>query len=222
MCFEGTGKLENWFPRLPKSTRIRVRKLQKTSLVKSWFLQYLPCENLDFGCPKLEISTQKSRKKPSRIEPEKNEVLSALDSKSSYKQVPESPQNRWKSCSGPLRVRPAALMGLQGGPEVAKWPSRVLPRCQNGCPDHQNRETKPPSNPFRSRNLTQPLPKMGRSRRGASLARYSAFMQNGAAYQKWRGAEKEQAAAPCLARFIWWAFWYWASAGCVCALHRKS
>ena len=35
MCFEGTGKLENWFPRLPKSIRIRVRKLQKTSLVKN-------------------------------------------------------------------------------------------------------------------------------------------------------------------------------------------
>ena len=49
-----------------------------------------------------------------------------------------------KSCSGPLRVHPAALMGLQGGPEVAEWLPRVLPRCQNGCPESQNRDTKPP------------------------------------------------------------------------------
>ena len=39
------------------------------------------------------------------------------------------------SCSGPLRVHPVALMGLQGGPEVPEWHPRVLPRCQNGCPE---------------------------------------------------------------------------------------
>ena len=45
-----------------------------------------------------------------------------------YKQVPKSLQNRQKSCYLQLRVHPAAPTVLQGGPEVSKWPSKVLPR----------------------------------------------------------------------------------------------
>ena len=67
-----------------------------------------------------------------------------------HKQVPKAFQNRPRSCDGQLLVHPAAPMVLQGGPEVPKWSPKMRPRCQNGPPEFQNGDTKPPKDNPRS------------------------------------------------------------------------
>ena len=144
--------------------------------MESRCLQCLPCENNDLAAPNVEKSSQKSIK---NIET-KLEVKQFFKYFGAWKhkQVQKSVQNRLKSCYLQLRVHPAAPMVLQGGPEVRKWPPKVLPRCKNGSP-RCSRGAK--MAPRRSKTMHQgpqmaiPQNTKGPAAEGVALKRFMGF-----------------------------------------------
>ena len=62
--FSRHNKPEKRFPRRPQINKKKNYDIHKNTIsVKKYFLQYIPCEDLEFGDPGVEISTQQSIKK---------------------------------------------------------------------------------------------------------------------------------------------------------------
>ena len=110
----------------PKNHKIRFRNSQKTLSVKSWFLQYFPCENLECWSLWVENSLQKSIQKGfwkharKKWHVERLEVTKTnIDRFQNHPKIDES-------------HAPDHLMSIL----LLPWSSRVPPSCQNnlqGC-----------------------------------------------------------------------------------------
>ena len=116
-CFQGSKNQKNCCQGLQKTMKIDPGMHWKTKSVTSWFVQYLPSDNLVLGAPGVQFSYQKSMQKVIWKQAEKTWIPSVC-AKNFPKWGPKIKPTTMKSCSGPPRDHPVAPMVLQGAPEV--------------------------------------------------------------------------------------------------------
>ena len=75
-----------------------------------------------FGSPKRRnFDSEIDKNMTWKQAPNKNDILSFMNSEREYTQVPESAQHQIRSCKLPFQINPAAPAVLQRGPEVPQW-----------------------------------------------------------------------------------------------------
>ena len=106
----------------PMLQKTKTLKYIKSIAVKSWCLQYLSSKIWNWS-PKRRNSESEINKQGPGNNPEQKIEFKASVPKSFRNRVPKSQPNRWKSCSRPPWVHPAAptVMFVQRPKHCKKW-----------------------------------------------------------------------------------------------------